>query len=63
MMRTQVIRSNDIIGAKQYEYDNNVNIKNTQNSNGTQADAVPVETGYTFAGWNTKADGTGTALL
>ena len=53
---------NDIIGAKQYEYDNNVNIKNTQNSNGTQADAVPVRTGYTFAGWNTKADGTGTAF-
>ena len=53
---------NNIIGAKQYKYGNNATVKNTQNSDGTQIDAVPVRTGYTFAGWNTKADGTGTAF-
>lgn len=51
---------NNIIGAKQYQYETNATVKNTQNSNGTQSDTVPVRTGYTFAGWNTKADGTGT---
>ena len=51
---------NNIIGAKQYQYETNATVNNTQNSNGTQSDTVPVRTGYTFAGWNTKADGTGT---
>ena len=51
---------NDIIGAKQYQYETNATVKNTQDSNGIQFDTVPVRTGYTFAGWNTKADGSGT---
>jgi len=54
---------NNIIGAKQYKYGNNATVKNTQNSDGTQIDAVPVRTGYTFTGWNTKADGTGTSFV
>ena len=53
---------NDIIGAKQYQYKTNAIVKNTQDSNGTQHDTVPVRTGYTFTGWNTKADGHGTSF-
>ena len=53
---------NDIIGAKQYQYTTKATVKNTQNSSGTQLDAVPVRTGYTFTGWNTKSDGTGTSF-
>ena len=52
----------NIIGAQQYEYGINATVMNTQDSNGKQIDVVPVRTGYTFAGWNTKADGTGTAF-
>ena len=51
---------NNIIGAKQYQYGGTATVKNTQNSKGTQINTEPVRTGYTFAGWNTKADGTGT---
>lgn len=54
---------NDIIAAKQYAYNTDVTVKNTENSNGTQVNTVPVRTGYTFIGWNTKADGTGTAFV
>ena len=53
---------NDIIGAKQYQYNTKATVKNTQNSSGTQLDTVPVRTGYTFTGWNTKSDGTGTSF-
>ena len=51
---------NNIIGAKQYQYETNATVKNTQDSKGKQSATVPVRTGYTFAGWNTKADGSGT---
>ena len=53
---------NNIIGAKQYQYNTKATVKNTQTSSGTQIDTVPVRTGYTFTGWNTKADGTGTSF-
>ena len=55
---------NNIIGAKQYSYGgNNATVKNTQDSRGTQLDTEPIRTGYTFTGWNTKADGTGTSFV
>lgn len=52
----------NIIGSKQYQYNSKATVKNTQNSTGIQLDSAPVRTGYTFAGWNTKADGTGTSF-
>lgn len=54
---------NNIIAGKQYAYGTNVTVKNTQDSRGTQIDTEPVRTGYTFVGWNTKADGTGTSFV
>lgn len=52
----------NIIAGQQYNYSEAVTVKNTKDEQGQKVDAVPVRTGYTFAGWNTKADGTGTAF-
>lgn len=53
----------NIIPASQYDYSTNATVKNTQDpTTGSQVDAEPVRTGYTFTGWNTASDGTGVSF-
>lgn len=53
---------NNIIGGMQYLYNSNDTTVHNTVVNGTQTDIEPVRTGYNFNGWNTSADGSGTAF-
>ena len=53
---------NNIIGGMQYLYNSNDTTVHNTVVNGTQTDVEPVRTGYNFNGWNTSADGSGTAF-
>ena len=50
----------NIIPGLQYPYTEQATVHNTFKNN-TQVDDVPVRIGYTFVGWNTEPDGSGTA--
>lgn len=55
------IDANAVIPALQYDCEENVRVYGSADTSHNQVDVPLTRTGYTFTGWNTKADGTGTA--